>query len=328
MENSNINLNPGSIFLTIEDGRIVNAQTKNGGDDNFVRYTLNELEKVRPGTLIPNQAIIRYDFGNKRDEVLRGLDLTKADYATNEEFMQRIEKYHQSSCITLCEAFFCLANDIPLLDDARDNRFFLRQNGFEDFVRNFRDCAPDVSSQVAEIKDKLPDIVPGYFYVSFDADMWMKDSEVAPKSGGLSFSDYIQRNLDDLEPGEPLPSIFVARYEFDDITPLKDNPMDDKDVFLVYRVFPIIREQRSAKPKACELVDVVFCIQNGINPLETTRIELMKRPDYQNDIKRIRASVPAGLKIESVLPSNTEKNRKTVQHVPSRLQDTKQTPKL
>ena len=54
MKNNNVNLNPGSVFLTLEDEKgIVNAQTKNGSDDNFVRYILKELEKVRPGTPIP-----------------------------------------------------------------------------------------------------------------------------------------------------------------------------------------------------------------------------------------------------------------------------------
>lgn len=328
MEYCNVNLNPGSVFLTLDDEKgIVSAQTKNGGDDNFVRYILKELENVRPGTPIPSATIVRYDFGNKRDEVLRGLNLT-ADSASNEEFMQRLEKFHWSSCIMLDEAFFCLAHDIPLLDATRDSRFSFQHNGFEDFVKNFRECAPDISFQAAELKDKLPEIIPGYFYVSFDGDMWMKDSELAPKAGGLSFQEYIQRNLDSLEPGKPLPDIFVARYEFDDITPLKDNPLDDKDTFLAFRLFPVIREQRSPKPKVCELANVIYCIQNGINPLEKTKIDLMKRFDYHNEIKRIRASVPAGLKIESVLPSENAENRKTVQHVPSRPKDTKQSPKL
>ena len=228
----------------------------------------------------------------------------------------------------LDEAFFCLAQGIPLLDAARDSRFSFQHNGFEDFVKNFRECAPDITSHAEELKDKLPEIIPGYFYVSFDGDMWIKDSELAPKAGGLSFPEYIQRNLDSLEPGKPLPDIFVVRYEFDDIMPLKNNPLEDEDDFLVFRLFPLIREQRFPKSQACELANVIYCIQNGINPLEKTKIDLMKRFDYHNEIKRIRASVPAGLKIESVLPSETAENRKTVQHVPSRPKDTKQSPKL
>lgn len=314
MAQKHLNLNPGSVFLTLEDEKgIVNAQTKNGGDDNFVRYILKELENVRPGRPIPERLIVRYDMGEQRRNLPEIVLNDHGFYAGYILPFIRNKVIPLMQSLTLADAAFCVVKDIPLMDASWDNRLFNVDESYKDFLCAKMDCAPDVSTKVATLGDELPPLVPGYFYATFNEDLRATDSELTVKRRGMSFKDYIQRNLNRLEPGKPLTAYLIARYSFDDITPLKNNPLNDRDSFIRNRVTPTIWEQKSPLPKILDLSTVIYCILHEINPLTTTDRELMKNPEYFNERKRIMSSIPVGLKLQDAMP--VRRSKKTGRHL-------------
>ena len=270
-----LNLNPGSFFLTLEkEGGIVRAQTKNGGDDNFVRYILNELSGLRPGSYMPERCIIRYDMGPNR-KMVEGI--TSMDNETTERLLVTLRKngMQQSHWLSMADAVFCVLNNINLLAAASDNQKFKKHPFYKNYLDNFSRIVPDIFPKVTQLRAKLPAVIPGYFYATFGGDTCIMDFELTLKEGGLSFSDYIQRNLSRLEPGQPLPDTILASYELADITPLKDNPLGDANNFFHERLFPVILEQRCPKAKTYDMAYIIFCIKNNLNPA-TSKTALMK----------------------------------------------------
>ena len=270
-----LNLNPGSFFLTLEkEGGIVRAQTKNGGDDNFVRYILNELSGLRPGSYMPKRCIIRYDMGPKR-KMVEGI--ASMDNETTERLLNSLREngLQRSHSLSMTDAVFCVQSKINLLAAASDNEKFKKHPFYKNYLDNFSRIVPDIIPKVTQLMAKLPAVIPGYFYATFDGATCITDFELTPKEGGLSFSDYIRRNLDRLEPGKPLPDTILASYELADITPLKDNPLEDANSFLRQRLFPVILEQRSPKAKTYDMANIIFCIKNNLNAI-TSKTALMK----------------------------------------------------
>ena len=298
-----LNLNPGSVFLTLDDEKgIVSAQTKNGGDDNFMRYILKELENVRPGRPIPERLIVRYDMGEQRRN-LPEIVLNDHGFYTGYFLpFTRGRGIPPLHLLTIGEAVFCLVKDIPLTEAYT----LINDESCKDFLQKSMGCAPDISSKVAALRDKIPPLVPGYCYVTYDEKLRAIDMELTAKRG-MSYKDYIQRNLDRLEPGKPLTAYSIVRYSFDDITPLKNNPLDDRDSFIRTRLTPTIWEQKVPLPEVYDLSAVIYCILHKKNPLTTTEEELMKNPEYFNERRRIMDSVPARLNLQDAIPVRRSK---------------------
>lgn len=322
MENEKLKFNPGSVFLTTgSKGVLVDASFKNGGDDNFIRYMLDALDRLTPGEPIPGHLITRYDMGDLRWE-LPSLDESSKDEYVNLDFLPFIRKHNIpiKQQIMLADAAYCVGREIPLLDAADSPRAFAETEDYRAAIEDLYRAAPALTENIARLRAALPQQETGCVYYTFDSALGVMDVELVGKDG-MSWYDYVQRNLDRLVPGKALPPLLITRLDLEDIAPLKNCSQEDAHRFIRDCAIPLMLEQGKEITASHWLDQIIYCIKHGINPL-TTSVDDYASPGYFKELSEIRKSVPPGLSVKTV------NEHRAVKHVSSLSANrTKLTPK-
>ena len=200
------NLNPGSVFLLLDENFVIKRSClKNGGDNNFIRFVLDVLSELKPGATIPQRLILRYDMHEMRNELAWDyVDLASESFEKTVSPILRHHSINVANFISLSSAAYCLMSGKSLLDVSADMMNYIFEEDYHSTGAQYQRSAPDLSEHIARQRAALPPLVPGSCYTVLDVEKKVIDAVLVEK-GSMSFRDFVERQLRRLEPGKPLP---------------------------------------------------------------------------------------------------------------------------
>lgn len=200
------NLNPGSVFLLLDKNLMIRRSVlKNGGNNNFIRFVLDILSELRPGEPIPQGLILRYDMREMRNEIAWDyLDLAGESFEKTVSPIVRHHSINVAKFIPVSSAAYCLTSGKSLLDVSADMMNYIFEEDYHSTVAQYQRSAPDLSEHIGRLRAALPPLVPGSCYTVLNVEKKVIDAVLVEK-GGMSFLDFVERQLRRLEPGKPLP---------------------------------------------------------------------------------------------------------------------------